>query len=112
MSTAPFPGAYPFAVSAAPAQHLAAVGVAPGRPVRRRANVNSGRAIEKLGHMVDHLVYSCMFLTDADAVKAEADAIHLLMVLRRNVFEECITVAQGNQQVKQWIMARLKRRTN
>jgi galactose-1-phosphate uridylyltransferase len=112
MSTAPFPGVYPFAVSAAPAQHLATLGEAPGRPVQPRAKVDHARAIQKLGHAVDHLIYSRMFLTDADMVKADADAIHLLMVLRRNVFEECITVAQGNQQVKQWIMARLKRRTN
>ena len=112
MSTAPFPGVHPFAVSDAAAKHLAAVGEAPGLPVRRRANVNQARAIEKLGHAVDHLIYSRMFLTDADAVKADSDAIHVLMVLRRSVFEECETVAQGDRQVKQWITERLRQRTN
>jgi hypothetical protein len=112
MSTTPFPGVYPFAVSDAAAKHLAAVSEAPGLPVRRRANVNQARAIEKLGHAVDHLIYSRMFRTDANAVKADSDAIHTLMVLRRSVFEECETVTQGDRQVKQWITERLRRRTN
>jgi hypothetical protein len=123
MSTAPFPGAYPFAVGDAAAQHLATVGEA---PVRRRANANQARAIEKLGHVVDHLIYSRMFLTDAAAVKADAEAIltdaaavkadaeaiHILMVLRRSVFEECERVVSEDRQAKRWIRARLKRRAN
>jgi hypothetical protein len=112
MSTTPYPGVYPFAVSDAAAQHLAAVGETPGLPIRRRANTNQARAIEKLGHAVDHLIYSRMFLSDADAVKAEADATHILLVLRRSVFEECETVVQGNRQVKQWILERLGRRAH
>jgi hypothetical protein len=112
MSTAPFPGAYPFAVSDAAAQHLAAASEASGLPVRRRANVDQARAIEKLGHAVDHLIYSRMFLTEADAVKADSDAIHILMVLRRSVFEECEPIDRGSRQVKQWIMERVRRRSN
>jgi hypothetical protein len=112
MSTAPYPAGYPFAVSDAAAQHLASITEAPGLPVRRRANVNQARAIEKLGHAIDHLIYSRMFLTDASVVKAETDAVHLLMVLRRRVFEECETVVGRNRQVKQWIAERLRRTTN
>ncbi len=112
MSTAPFPGAYPFAVGDAAAQHLATVGEASWLPVRRRANANQARAIEKLGHVVDHLIYSRMFLTDAAAVKADAEAIHILMVLRRSVFEECERVVSEDRQAKRWIRTRLKRRAN
>ena len=112
MSTTHHPGVYPFAVSDAAAQHLASVGEAPELPVRRRANVNQALSIEKLGHAVDHLIYSRMFLTDADAVKADSDAIRILMVLRRSVFEDCETVAQENRQVKHWVMERLGRRAN
>jgi hypothetical protein len=53
-----------------------------------------------------------MFLSDADAIKADTDATHILLVLRRSVFEECETVVQGNRQVKQWILERLGRRAN
>ncbi|HMH15823.1 MAG TPA: hypothetical protein VK578_22175 [Edaphobacter sp.] len=112
MSTAPFTGVYPFAVSDAAAQHIASVGEATELPVRRRANVNQARAIEKLGRAVDHLIYSRMFLTDPVVIKAETDAIHILMVSRRRVFEECETVAQGSRQMKQWIMERVGRRSN
>jgi hypothetical protein len=101
MSTAPYTSVYSFAVSDAAAQLLAAVGEAFGLPIRRRrANVNQAHAIEKLGHAVDHLTYSRMFLTDNDAVKADADAIHILLALRRSVFKECETVDRGNRQVK------------
>jgi hypothetical protein len=112
MSTAPYPSGYPFAVSDAAAQHLASVCQASGLPVRRRANANQARAIEKLGHALDHLIYSRMFLTDTDAVKAETDAVHILMVSRRSVFEECETVVRRNRQVKQWISERLRRSAN
>lgn len=112
MSAAPFPDVYPFAVSDAAAQHLAAADKAHSLPVRRRANANQAHAIEKLGNAVDHLIYSRMFLTDANAIKAEADAIHILMVLRRSVFEECETVARETRQVKQWIADRLRRKSN
>jgi|ERR1700722_19481723 hypothetical protein len=111
MSTASFPGVYPFALSDAASQYSAA-GDAPELPVRRRANVDQARAIEKLGHSVDHLIYSRIFLTDAAAVKADADAVHLLMKLRRSVFEECERVVSENRQVKRWIMERLRRKTN
>jgi hypothetical protein len=112
MSTAPFLGAYPFAVGDAAAQHLAAVGEASGLPVRRRANANQARAIEKLGHAVDHLLYSRMLLMDAAAVKADTNAIHILMVSRRSVFEECERVVSEDRQVKRWIRERLKRGAN
>lgn len=107
MSTAPFPCAYPFAVSDAAGQHLEAVGEAPRLPVRRRANADQARAIETLGHAVDHLIYSRMFLTDREAVKADTEAIHILMMLRRSVFEECERVVSERRQVRQWIMERL-----
>lgn len=112
MSTAPYPASYPFALSDAAVQHLAPVGQAPGLQSRRRASANQAHAIEKLGDAADHLIYSRMFQTDANAVKAETDAVHILMMLRRSVFEECETVNRGNRQVKQWIAEGLRRNVN
>ena len=108
MSTAPYPAGYPFAVSDVAAQ----VGRAPGLPSRRRASANQAHAIEKLGNAADHVIYSRMFLMDANAVKAETDALHILMMLRRSVFEESEMVNRGNRQVKQWIAERLRRNVN
>jgi hypothetical protein len=111
MSTAPIPAGYSFAVSDAAVQHLESTEAA-GLPVRRRANVNQAHAIEKLGNAIDHLIYSQMFLTDADAVKAAIDTVHILMALRRTVFEECETVIRKKRQMKQWISERLKLKAN
>src|SRR5579871_1187259 len=110
MSTSPYPAGYPFSGSDVAAQHLASVGGAPELPVRRRANVDQARAIEKLGHAVDHVIYLQIFLTDADEVKAATDAVHILMALRRTVFEECETVIRKKRQVRQWITERLNRK--
>ena len=111
MSTAPYPAGYPFAVSDAAAR-LAPRGRAPGLPSRRRASANQAHAIEILGNAADHVIYARMFLMDAKAVKAETDALHILMMLRRSVFEECETVDRSNRQVKQWIAERLRRNVN
>jgi hypothetical protein len=112
MSTAPLTGINPFAMSDVAAQHIAHAGETPELPVRRLANVDQARAIERLGRAVDHLIYSRMFLADSVAVKADADAIHILMGLRRSVFEECEMVNQGNRQMKQWVMELVRRIAN
>jgi hypothetical protein len=112
MSTTPYPGAHPFAVSDAAAQHLASVCQDSKLSIRRRANADQARAIEKLGHAMDHLIYSRIFLTDADAVKAEADAIHILMVLRRGIFEDCERVVSESHQIRRWMTERPGQKAN
>ena len=112
MSTASLSGINPLAIGDAAAQHIAPAGEAPYLPVWRRADRDQARAIDRLGRAVDHLIYSRMFLAAPVAVKAEADAVHILMALRRSVFEECEMVTQGNRQMKQWIMERLRRISN
>jgi hypothetical protein len=112
MSTVPFPGVSRFSLSDAAGQHLAALGEAPEMPVRRRARAEQARAIEALGHAVDHLIYSRMFLTDKAEVRGDADAVHLLMTVRRSVFEECERVVSGDRQMRSWILEWLWRRTH
>jgi hypothetical protein len=103
MSTAPFPGAQPTTA----AQHLAAIEEALALPVRRRANVDQARAIEKLGNAVDHLTYSHLFLNDKTSEKADADAIHILMRLKRRVFEECEKITPAENPLRQWLTSRV-----
>ncbi len=109
MSTAPFPGAYHPAHGDVPPQHLASIDTA---PIRRRANIEQAQAIEKLGHAIDHLTYSHMFLTDEPAIKADAEAIRILMRLKRSVFEECQAIVPTNRHLRRWIMEKLGRRSN
>jgi hypothetical protein len=106
MSTAPFPGAYASTVGDMVVSHLGSIGTL-ALPAGRNASVDRGQGIEKLGHAVDHLISSSMFYTDESFAKADSEAIHILMRLRRSVFEERTEVTPGNRRLRQWIMGRL-----
>jgi hypothetical protein len=59
------------------------------KAVRRRGNSEQGRALEILGHAVEYLVDSRLFLVDQTQAKAEQDAVQILMRMSRAVFLEC-----------------------
>ena len=57
--------------------------------VRRRANRVQGRSLEVLGHAVEYLVDSRMFMIEPSTAKSEREAVQILMRLSRLVFAEC-----------------------
>ncbi len=59
------------------------------RLVRRRANLVQGRSLETLGHAVEYLVDSRMFVVEPSTAKAEREAVQILMRLSRMVFADC-----------------------
>ncbi len=61
------------------------------RLVRRRANQQQGRALEILGHAVEYLADSRLFLPEEEAYSSRnnQDAMQLLMRMSRAVFSEC-----------------------
>ncbi len=59
------------------------------RLVRRRPSRLQGRSLEVLGHAVEYLVDSRMFVVDAAKAKTEREAVQILMRLSRMVFLEC-----------------------
>jgi hypothetical protein len=61
----------------------------PGGTERRRGNAMQGRALEALGHAVEYLMDSRMFLVGQENGKAEQDALKILMQMSRTVFLEC-----------------------
>jgi hypothetical protein len=67
---------------------LAAV-ARPERRVRRRGDMHQGRALETLGHAVEYLMDSRLFLVERATPKAEQDALQILMRMSRAVFLEC-----------------------
>lgn len=87
-----------------------AAGVQP--VVRRRSTHQQSLAIQILGNAVDHLLGSRMFLIDEPPTQADADAIHLLMLLRRMVFSECEQISEANDSLRQWMTLGLKRSAN
>jgi hypothetical protein len=80
--------------------------------IRRRSTPQQGLAIQMLGNAVDHLLHSRMFLIDEPPTQSDADAIHLLMLLKRAVFSECEQVTEANRNLRQWMMQTLDRTTN
>jgi hypothetical protein len=72
----------------------------PDRRVRRRASREQGQALERLGHAVEYLIDSRMFLTGKMNPAAEREAVQLLMRLSRSIFAECVEVVSVWEQVE------------
>ncbi|RSL14603.1 hypothetical protein EDE15_0055 [Edaphobacter aggregans] len=108
MSTSPIPSVYPSSRGATVSNPLPA----PSPVIRRRSSPQQGFAIQILGNAVDHLLRSRMFLIDEPPSKADADAIHLLMRLKRAVFSECEQVTEANRSLRQWMARTLTRSAN
>ena len=110
MSAAPMPT--PFLVPLSPAQQNRLLTM-PSRPadrssiVRRRPTREQGQALEILGHALEYLVDSRMYLSKERKTKADGDAIHLLSSCSREVFATCAEVVPFRQRVKTWIAAHL-----
>jgi hypothetical protein len=128
MSTAPSPGQYPvfnpnpasisnpigqpqFPTSPRP-DGLNLASAATGLGVRRRASVQQGRALEILGHSVEYLVDSRMFMIDQPSTRADAEAVQILMRLSREVFSDCTEVAPPARRLRLWINSRLSAPVN
>ena len=59
------------------------------RAVARRPGREQGMALEVIGHAVEYLIDSRMFLTEAPYTKAEQEAVQMLMSASRLVFADC-----------------------
>jgi hypothetical protein len=53
-----------------------------------------------------------MFLIEEPPSKADADAIHILMMLKRAVFSECEQITETNRSVRQWMTRMMSRSAN
>jgi hypothetical protein len=111
MSTASLPGQYPVTN---PNPGVAFQPAAPSpdglnqvSAVRRRSSPQQGRALEILGHAVEYLIDSRMFMVDRPATRADAEATQILMLLSREVFFECAAVVPPARRLRLWIAERL-----
>lgn len=114
MSTAAIPGDFSntvhgnsmlpdFSMSAQPTRP----GSRRGAPVRRRANPQQGRALETVGHGIEYLVDSRLFLTSGLDDRAEQEAIQIMMRASRAVFADCAEIVPLRRQLGQWFEKRL-----
>lgn len=113
MSTAAIPGDF---TSVSPGSQLLPefAGIAPPirarvQPisVRRRANAKQGRALEIIGHAIEYLVDSRLFITSGLDERGEQEAVQILMRTSRAVFAECPEIVPLRRQMRQWIAQRL-----
>ena len=81
------------------------------RVVRRRGNLEQGRALETLGHAVEYLADSQMFLSAGDACRSNREAIQILMRCSRAVFLECPEVLPVKRRVGLWLTEGVSRLT-
>jgi hypothetical protein len=69
------------------------------RPERRRLGREEGQALERLGHAVEYLIDSRMFLTHVPYTNAEEEAVQILMKMNRLVFEGCPEIVTMRRRV-------------
>ena len=79
------------------------------RAVRRRGNLEQGRALETLGHAVEYLTDSKLFLTDEAGARQSHEAIQILMRCSRAVFMECPEVVPVRRRISRWVTAGVNR---
>ena len=109
MSASPMP--VPFLVSSSPAKQNRVVAmptpvaVDRSKIVRRRPSQEQGRALETLGHALEYLVDSRMFLSKDPKTRADSEAIHILSRCSREVFATCAEIVPMRQRVKTWVVS-------
>ena len=72
------------------------------RMVRRRGNMEQGKALEFLGHSVEYLVDSRLFTKDEAEAQNDREAVQILMRCSRAVFAECPEVTTIQRRLVRW----------
>ncbi len=81
------------------------------RVVRRRGSLEQGRALETLGHAVEYLADSQVFLSAEETSRSNRDAMQILMRCSRAVFLECPEVIPVKRRVGSWLTEGVSRLT-
>ncbi len=76
--------------------------------VLRRPNREQGQALEILGHALEYLVDSRMFLSKERKTRADGEAIHILSSCSREVFATCPEVVPMRQRIMKWVENHLR----
>ncbi len=70
--------------------------------ISRRPGREQGLALEQLGHAVEYLIDSRMFLTGIAYTRAEEQALQILMAASREVFEGCPAIVPWRKALGGW----------
>jgi len=105
MSTTPFPGPFPTTINHILVHHITTpVATRKARTatksLRRRPTMQQGRTLETLGHAIEYLVDSHVYLNPVATSKDDVDASQILMRLSREVFAECREIVPARRKLK------------
>jgi hypothetical protein len=75
--------------------------------VRRRPTMQQGMALERLGHAIEYLVDSRMFLVNEPQNVTETNAVRILSRASREVFATCAVIVPLQHRIKMWAAGRL-----
>ena len=76
--------------------------------VRRRANMEQGKGLEVLGHAIEYLVDSRMFLVGDARIVIEADAVRVLSRCSRELFLSCAVIVPLGARLRTWAAGQLR----
>ena len=74
--------------------------------MRRRASMRQGKGLEVLGHAIEYLVDSRMFLVGDPRMMLEADAVRVLSRCSRELFLSCTVVEPLSVRLRTWAAGR------
>ena len=77
--------------------------------IHRITKTHHGRTLLTLGHAAEYLANSRRYSTEKVDHEANVEAIHILMGLSRNVFEEFAERRTLNRRFEQWLVDRAVR---
>lgn len=115
MATAGFPGAtrpvlVPRRGRAFPSLSQGKAASSPGDlTIHRVTKTHHGRTLLMLGHAAEHLANSRRYSTEKVEVASSVEAIHILMVLSRSVFEDFAERRTLNSRFEDWLIDRTVR---
>ncbi len=76
--------------------------------LQRRTSVDQGRGLEILGHAIEYLIDSRMFLIDEPHTAADSEATQILMRLSRQIFHDRTDDTSPGERLKLWFAERLR----
>ncbi len=88
-----------------PVTHVASSPRAASRvkAIRRRPTREQGRALEIVGHAIEYLVDSRMFVGEHPSSRADHEASRILMEASRSVFSECAEIVPVARRVRRMV---------
>lgn len=72
--------------------------------IHRRSSSHHGDTLRKLGHAAEYLVNSRMFSPEIVETAGDREAVHILMRLSSEIFDEYAIIGTQRHPIADWVM--------